>query len=605
MKFRKTAGALALAIMAFAGLSACDARETPSRPPADLNAFVDGIMLEQLALRPEDATSLGLEDRVGDASVTRRLNDYSAEGRADELALMNRALSGLSEFDRDGLTERDRTTYDVADYMFRNRIRQLERPFDGYVISQILGPHIALPSFLANQHAIETKADADDYVARLTAFADVLDDVRDRVDEARQAGMIPPAFIVEKTLGPLRGFTVPEPSENMLVTRLDRADGIEAEVREALRQTAQRIVETRIYPAYRDLAAQHEALLDVAPDSAGLWDVPDGRALYRDAIRHHTTLDETPDALHALGLAEVARIEGEMDAVLRQVGLAEGPASVRVRRLMDDPEHQFPNDDDGRRQLLDYLDALDARILEAVRPVFQEFPEAELEIRRIPAFREASAPTGFYSPAASDGSRPGIFFINLADLTSIPKWILPSLLVHEASPGHHFQVSRAMEMDNLPLLRRHARFTAYAEGWALYTEAMVAEDLGFYDDDPLADLGRLQYEMFRAVRLVVDTGLHDKGWSRQRAIDYMVSKTGMSDEEVVREIERYVAWPGQALGYKLGQIALQRMRENAQDTLGDRFNIRQFHEVVLDGGALPLPVLEARINRWVAARQAS
>ncbi|NOX95553.1 MAG: DUF885 domain-containing protein, partial [Alphaproteobacteria bacterium] len=312
----------------------------------------------------------------------------------------------------------------------------------------------------------------------------------------------------------------------------------------------------------------------------------------------------TADEIHDTGLSEVERIGVEMDAILVAQGLVEGTVSERVRVLMENPEQQFPNTDAGRQEMLDYLVALNDDIMAMAPDYFITIPPQPLEIVRIPEFSEASAPGGYYSPPSRDGERPGRFYINQKDTADNPKWTLPTLMVHEGAPGHHFQLSASQLMKGVPFLRTVSPFSAYSEGWALYAERIAKTDMGLYDDDPLGDLGRLQAEMFRAVRLVVDTGIHHKRWSREQAIEYMVSKTGMTDAEVTREIERYSVWPGQATSYKTGQMAILQLRDYAEAELGDDFDLREFHETILLNGGMPLGILKDVVETWVEEQKA-
>jgi uncharacterized protein (DUF885 family) len=268
---------------------------------------------------------------------------------------------------------------------------------------------------------------------------------------------------------------------------------------------------------------------------------------------------------------------------------------------MELPEHNFPNTDEGRLEQIDYLHQVNDQIMENISNFFITIPPQPLEILRVPTYAENSAPGGYYRPPALDGSTPGRFYINQKDTRDNPRWTLPTLMYHEGSPGHHFQLSAAQLVENVPFLRKVSPFSSYAEGWALYSERIAAEDMGMYEDYPLGNLGRLQAEMFRAVRLVVDTGMHSKRWSRERAIDYMLSKTGMTEAEVTREIERYVVWPGQATAYKVGQIYMLRLRAMAEEELGDQFDIREFHEMILMNGAMPLEILEESVTSWISS----
>jgi uncharacterized protein (DUF885 family) len=340
-----------------------------------------------------------------------------------------------------------------------------------------------------------------------------------------------------------------------------------------------------------------------ATHDAGIWRIPDGDRIYEAALESRTTTKMSASQLHDLGLAEVARIEGERSAILDAQGIAGATLAERVRAVSAIPGQVFPNDDAGRAAMLAYLHDIDARVMAVAPRFFRTIPPQRLEIVRVPEYSQDSSPGGYYNPPALDGSRPGRFYINLKDTADNPKWKLPTLMIHEGSPGHHFQLSAQQLIKGVPVLRKVLPFSAYAEGWALYAERIARTDMGLYDNDPLGDLGRLQAEMFRAVRLVVDTGMHAKHWSREQAIDYMVAKTGMTDAEVTREIERYVVWPGQATAYKVGQLAILRMRADAERALGPRFDLADFHEVILMSGSVPLAVLDDIVHDWIKTRQ--
>jgi uncharacterized protein (DUF885 family) len=333
--------------------------------------------------------------------------------------------------------------------------------------------------------------------------------------------------------------------------------------------------------------------------AAGVGRLPDGAAYYAAMLRQMTTTDYTPDQVHQLGLSEIARINGEMDALLKSQGLSVGTVAERVQALHKDPRFLLPNDEPGRKALLDkyqqILDEVNARMPEYFRTV----PAARLTVQRVPAAAEKGSAAAYYDQPAMDGSRPGAFFVNLRDVGETATWTMKTLAYHEGIPGHHFQISTALNLKNLPLIRQQTLYSAYAEGWALYAERLAAE-IGMYKDDPFGDLGRLEAEMFRAARLVVDTGMHAKNWTREQAIAYMVGTTGMNESEVVSEVERYMGLPGQACAYKVGQLKILELRERAKAALGDKFNLKDFHSVVLDNGGLPLMLLDKMVDEWIA-----
>ena len=577
--------------------------------PVGLTNYVNKESLRLATNSPEALTSIGAIDGTILDRHSGKLADYTRATEERLLKQVRDAREGMNRYGPEGLEGEDALTWKVVDFLYSSNLGAMERAHNGYPISQLSGPHINLPSFLTDQHRVDSERSAERYVSRLNAFGRVLRETRDRVEEARAAGVVAPDFIVEKTITGLESFIEGGADANILVTdferRLGEVEGLSESRRAELLDAARTAVRDEVLPGYEALIAQQRDLLTQTNSDAGIWRIPDGEQIYRESVRSSTSTDYTPDDLHRIGLREVDRIESEMDAILRGQGLTDGTVAERVRILMEDPAQQFPNTDEGREEMLAYLVDLNTEIMARAPEVFATVPAAELDIRRVPEFSQDSAPGGYYNQPAMDGSRPGVFYINLKDTADNPKWTLPTLLVHEAAPGHHFQIARGMELKGVPMLRKFSPFQAYTEGWALYVERMAAEDLDLYHDDPLADLGRLQAEQFRAVRLVVDTGLHAKRWTREEAIDYMVGKTGMTEEEVTREIERYVVWPGQALAYKTGQLAILDMRDHAERELGESFDLKAFHEKLLEHGALPLEVLREQVELWVEERKAA
>jgi uncharacterized protein (DUF885 family) len=335
-----------------------------------------------------------------------------------------------------------------------------------------------------------------------------------------------------------------------------------------------------------------------AVQAAGVGRLPDGAAYYAAALKQMTTTDYTPAQVHALGLSEVTRVGAEMDALLKSQGLTEGSVSSRVQALHKDPRFLLPDTEEGRQQLLaryqQILDEVNARMPDYFRTV----PAGKISVQRVPVAAEKGSAGAYYQPAAMDGSRPGIFFANLRDVHETATWTMKTLAYHEGIPGHHFQISTALNLKNMPFIRQQTLYTAYAEGWALYAEQLAAE-IGMYKDDPFGDLGRLESEMFRATRLVVDTGLHAYGWTREQAIAYMVDNTGMNESEVISEVERYMGQPGQACAYKIGQLKILELRERAKAALGPKFDLKDFHAVVLENGGVPLTLLDSLVNEWI------
>jgi len=415
--------------------------------------------------------------------------------------------------------------------------------------------------------------------------------------------------VIDQSLAGMRAFVAGGAARNPLVTtlpdKLAKIDSLSvAEREEYVRQAEQRVA-TAVIPGYEALIAAFEAMRPEATHDAGIWRIPDGEKVYAAALLSNTTTTLSAAEIHALGLAEVDRIEREMLAILDAQGIEGATLAERIAAVNDLPGQIFADSDAGRTEMIAYLHQLNERVMQAAPQYFRTIPPQPLEIVRVPVYSQDSSPGGYYNPPALDGSRPGRFYINQKNTADNPKWTLPTLMIHEGAPGHHFQLSAQQLIEGVPMLRKVLPFSAYAEGWALYAERVAKIDMGFYDTDPLGDLGRLQAEMFRAVRLVVDTGMHAKQWSREQSIAYMVEKTGMTEAEVTREIERYVVWPGQATSYKVGQLAMLRMRAEAEKALGPRFDLAAFHEVILMNGSMPLAVLEDVVQEWIKTQQAA
>jgi uncharacterized protein (DUF885 family) len=431
-----------------------------------------------------------------------------------------------------------------------------------------------------------------------------LDGLTAEMQRQSAAGVVLPPALLEKSLVVIDDTIAPAPEQSPLVsTFVERMAGVkqlDPQLQASLRAEAVEAVQTSVYPAYRRM---REALVAERPKAQstadGVGRLPDGAAFYQAMLRQFTTTDYTPDQVHQLGLDEVARIDAEMDALLGLQGLRTGTVAERMTALRTDPRFLLPNTEEGRRQLLDKYRGILDQMATLVPRVFYSVPPGKLAVQRVPESAEKGSALAYYNPAAMDGSRQATFFVNLRDTAEIPTWGMQTLSYHEGIPGHHFQIATAQGLKGLPLIRQQPIYTAYVEGWALYAERLAAE-MGVYKDDPFGNLGRLQAEMFRAVRLVVDTGLHAKGWTREQAIEYMVITAGMGESEVTSEVERYMALPGQACAYKVGQLKILELRDKARAAFGLKFDARDFHAVVLENGAVPLTVLERLVDEWLA-----
>lgn len=575
--------------------------------PVTVNNAVNKFTIEFAANTPELLTGLGAIDNTPLDFHSGKLSDYTKARDEKDRERLKKARKMMNRFDPDKLKGQEKLTWEISTWFLDDILEQASFDYSGYRVNQISGPTVDLPQFLTDIHVIKNEKSVKRYLSRLHEFGRVLSETKARVEDDRAHGVTPPDFIIDKAIGVMQSFIENGAAENALVTtlpaKLDKIESLSEEKKAAYLTEATKIVNDKIIPGYQAMIALFEDMRETATHDAGIWRIPDGEKIYAAALRSNTTTDLSADEIHEIGVSEVNRIEVEMDQILQTQGLVEGSVSDRVKSLMQDPEQQFTNTDEGRQQLLDFLDEINTEIMAEAPKFFITIPEQPLEIVRVPEYSQDSSPGGYYNPPALDGSRPGRFYINLKNTADNPRFTLPTLFYHEGVPGHHFQLSASQLIKGVPLLRKVSPFSAYSEGWALYAERIAKTDMHRYDTDPLGDLGRLQAEMFRAVRLVVDTGMHSKRWSREEAIEYMIFKTGMTEDEVTREIERYVVWPGQACAYKTGQLAILRARARAEKELGDKFDLRQFHELVLGNGAMPLGILDTVVDEWVEKKK--
>jgi uncharacterized protein (DUF885 family) len=571
--------------------------------PLRIDWFYERVFAEYALQDPELLSSL----RMLPAWLDWYSDDLTDASLAHEDRMrrkLKKDLETLRSYDRDALDVDARLSYDMLEYFVSMQVEGDRFRHHDYPLNQLFGAQNELPTFMATQHPVSSSSEAEDYLARLGKFPTKFGQVMEGVRLREQKGIVPPTFVVEKVLAEMRSFVSQPPRENILYTslakKIDEAPSGAFDTGEKARLLgeAESVIDGRVYPVYREMIAYYEQLLPKTRGNHGVWALPDGGAYYAWAVRQQTTTDMTPGQVHALGLREVARIEAEMDAILRTEGLGEGSVGTRVGQLGGRPDQLYPDTAEGRARILADYQAIIDEIDAGLDPYFDVRPKMGVKVERVPQFREKTAPGAYYYPPAFDGSRPGIFYVNLRNVAEVQKFAMRTLAYHEAVPGHHFQTTIQQELTGVPTFRKVLPFTAFSEGWALYAERLAWE-IGF-QEQPLDNLGRLQAEMFRAVRLVVDTGLHDQRWTREQAIAYMSEKTGMPETDVVAEIERYLVLPGQALAYKVGMNRILELRERAQAALGNKFDLRRFHNVVLTGGDMPLTLLERRVDGWIA-----
>ncbi|WP_324696396.1 DUF885 domain-containing protein [Novosphingobium aerophilum] len=567
---------------------------------AALRALLDRIFADRLAENPEGATRLGL-DSGANAALKSRLSGRSTADSARELARSRAELGAVKAIGSSGLGADAKLDYDVVTYQLERSIAGQQSftygssggRFTPYLISQLTGAYQDVPDFLDTQHRVNSAEDADAYLARLGAFATVLDQESERQREDAARGVYAPDYILDTTLRQFAALRDKSAGETGLVTGF-AAKLAKANLPPERAVQATRIVEDKVFPALDRQRALVNELRAKAVHDAGCWRLPDGEAYYTAAAEAATTVRMSGEEIHRLGLDQVAEIGGRIDAILKKQGMSQGTVGERLVALNQRPDQLYPNTDEGRASLLGELNAQIVKMQARLSEQFATLPKAPVEVRRVPPAIQAGAPGGYYQNASLDGSRPAIYYINLRDTFDRPKFGLATLTHHEAVPGHHLQVMLALESQDIPMIRRRGGFSGYSEGWALYSE-QLADEMGMYEGDPLGQVGYLQSLLFRATRLVVDSGMHAKRWSREKATDYLIATTGIARGRSQGEIDRYTVWPGQACSYKIGHTMWVKLRDEARAKAGAKWDPRAFHSVLLKG-ALPLAVLEQLVK---------
>ncbi|WP_158765226.1 DUF885 domain-containing protein [Terricaulis silvestris] len=588
-----------------------------------MNAFdgrVDDWAREILADSPELATQAGVTPEQAGGAFSAKLDDRSPVAAEARRSAALRRYAELRALDTSDLSDADQLTYDVLRAQFEAAAMGADfdygvfTPMGGvspYVLNQMDSAFLTLPSFMDDRATVQNTADAEAYLTRLRAVGDAIDQetAQARLDAGR--GVRPPLFIIDATIGLLDGVIGEPPIQSIYVTSFRRklAALATAETDAARRATieqrnlgfvarAEQIVRDHVIPAHQRAASFLRGERANATDQAGIGHLPRGGDYYAAALRIETTTDQTPAQIHRIGLDRVRALNSQLDIALRRVGLTEGTVGARLSQMTADPRYAYPETDEGRAQLLNDVRARIARVMARAPNLFGRMPRAPLEVRRVPEFLEASQSGAYYNPPSLDGSTPGIYFINMRSLAEMTRIDLPTQDFHEAVPGHHFQIALAQEISDAPLLRRLMGFNAYSEGWGLYAEEL-ADEQGFHEGDPVGRIGFLRWQLWRAARLVVDTGLHAQNWSRQQAIDYLTQTTGDTPGVIATEVDRYIVWPGQACGYEMGRREIMRLRERARNELAADFDLRGFHDAVLLQGEVPLSVLDELVANWI------
>lgn len=570
--------------------------------PWSLNLFYEKVFAQVLFEEPELLSALGLVEQFGITSHNGKLGDESPAHQQHYFDRGRKNLEDLRAYPLERQTPSQRLSTQILTWYMERELEGEKYQWHNYPVNQLFGVQNDFPSFMANTHRLLAPRDCEYYFQRLNALPTKFNQLLEGLTVREQKQILPPRFVVEEVLKEMKEFVAKPATENILSTSFKTRAAKIKELTDAQRADFQAQVDAaitnQVYPAYQKLIDYFNGVLPKTTTDDGVWKMPDGDAFYAYMLRKTTTTALKPEEVHDLGLREVARIEAEMRLILDANGFSGRGIGESMEALRKDPKFQFTNDDKGRADALAEYTRLITQAIERCKQLFLTAPKAKIEVKRIPEFKETTSASAYYQGGALDGTRPGVFYANLRDMSEVSKLSMPTLAYHEGVPGHHWQISTAQELTGLPQFRKLIPFTAYQEGWALYTE-WLAKEAGWYEGEPFGDLGRLQAELFRAVRLVVDTGIHAKRWTREQAITYMRDKTGMGEKEVTAEIERYIVIPGQACAYKVGMLKIQELRARAQKELGPKFDQREFHDVVLKNGAMPLEILEEQVKAYI------
>ena len=569
-----------------------------------LAAFLDAAFEAQLARNPQFLTALGRKDRYGE------LNDQTDAFRQESLRIAQEQLARMrAEFDPANLTPAGRLSYRLAEEEVERDIANFQWRWHAYEADVTGSPAGDIPVFLINQHRVSSVADAEAYIARLREVERVMAEIAANMRQQAMLGIVPPKFNFEPVEADARRVMAGAPFTSgkdtpvfadfkSKVGKLDipaaEKDRLIAEARQALTGPFRR--------GYQTFLASWDSLEAQASGNRGAWALPQGEAFYEHRLRQSTTTDLTADQIHRIGLQQVERIHGEMERIKTQVGF-KGTLQQFFKHIVSSPSHKYPNTQAGREQYLTDARRYVDQVMAIAPQWFRRLPKAPLEVRAVETWRQETAPVAFYNRPSEDGSRPGIYYVNLADMTQVLKPQVEAISYHEGAPGHHFQIALAQELPGIPKFRRFGGYGVYSEGWGLYSEGL-GKEMGFYQD-PISEFGMYSTQLWRAVRLVVDTGIHSKQWTREQAIRYFLDTALLSERDVTKEVERYFNWPGQATSYMIGQLKILELRDRARDALGPKFDIRDFHAVVLENGAVPLDVLEELVDAYIAEKRAA
>jgi|TARA_R100000687_G_scaffold17502_3_gene14250 uncharacterized protein (DUF885 family) len=567
------------------------------------NKLFEDIFMENVMRSPMYQSYLGIKEDQD------KWDDISEAAAEEELALQKEHLEQVKAIDESKLNEQTKISWMLMKQKLENEIADYKWRHHNYPVNQMFGMHSSVASLLINQHGISELDDAQDYIARLNGLPGLFDQLAENLELRAEKGIIAPKFVYPYVISDSKNIITGAPFDDGepsalwkdFTSKVEKLE-LEESQREELLASAEKAMLESVKPAYEGLITAVEGIAEQATTKDGAWKFPDGEAFYNNALKRTTTTDLTAEEIHEIGLSEMERIHEEMRGIMEEVGF-EGTLQEFFVHMRNSEEFVYPNTEEGRKRYLDeataYIDNMRGRLDE----LFIKKPKADLIVKAVEPFREKSAGKAFYQQPSMDGTRPGTYYANLYDMAAMPTYQVEALAYHEGIPGHHMQIAIQQELEGIPKFRRFGRYTAYSEGWGLYTEKLPKE-IGLYKD-PYSDFGRLAMELWRAVRLVVDTGIHDKKWTREEGIDFYVTNTPNAKSDAVKMVERHIVMPGQATAYKIGMNKILELREKAKSELGDKFDIREFHDVVLGSGPVPLNILEQFVNDYISETKSS
>ena len=567
------------------------------------NQLFEDIFMENVMRSPMYQSYLGIKDDQD------KWDDISDEQAKEDLALTKKHLEQVKAIDESKLNEQTKISWMLMKQSLENDIADFKWRHHNYPVNQMFGLHSSVASLLINQHRISSVDDAQDYISRLNGLPELFEQLAENLELRAEKGIIAPKFVYPYVISDSKNIITGAPFDDGEASalwgdftgKLDKLE-IDESQREQLLADAKKAMLESVKPAYENLITAVEGIAEQATTKDGAWKFPDGEAFYNNALQRTTTTDLTTEEIHEIGLSEMERIHEEMRAIMEEVGF-EGTLQEFFVHMRNSDEFIYPNTEEGRQRYLDEATAYIDNMRERLDELFINKPKAGLIVKAVEPFREKSAGKAFYQQPSMDGSRPGTYYANLYDMEAMPTYQMEALAYHEGIPGHHMQIAIQQELKGIPKFRRFGRYTAYSEGWGLYTEKLPKE-IGLYKD-PYSDFGRLAMELWRAVRLVVDTGIHDKKWTREEGIDFYVTNTPNAKSDAVKMVERHIVMPGQATAYKIGMNKILELREKAKSELGDKFDIREFHDVVLGSGPVPLNILEQFVNDYISEKKSA